>query len=40
MEINYLYNPQSNIFISINKDGIPKTMFKPEAGINYWEKQK
>ncbi|WP_242650059.1 VENN motif pre-toxin domain-containing protein, partial [Rodentibacter trehalosifermentans] len=34
------YYPEKNTFISINKDGVPKTMFKPEAGINYWEKQK
>lgn len=35
-----MYNPDKNIFISITKDGSPRTMFKPENGLEYWEKQK
>ena len=34
------YNPQANIFAVANKDGAPRTMFKPDDGMAYWEKQK
>ncbi|MFD1246010.1 hypothetical protein [Paralysiella testudinis] len=34
------YQPQNNIFISIDKTGTPKTMFKPSKSIQYWNKQK
>ena len=34
------YSPQHNIFISIEKNGTPRTMFKPSKGMQYWEKQK
>ncbi|MET3823715.1 hemagglutinin repeat-containing protein [Burkholderia ambifaria] len=33
------YDPATNIFASKNKDGAPKTMFKPTAGMEYWNKQ-
>lgn len=34
------YDPKGNIFAVANKDGAPKTMFKPDAGMAYWEQQK
>ncbi|HEM8846770.1 TPA: VENN motif pre-toxin domain-containing protein, partial [Proteus mirabilis] len=34
------YNPTTNTFAVKNADGTPKTMFKPQSGIEYWEKQK
>ncbi|WP_246791931.1 hypothetical protein [Burkholderia perseverans] len=33
------YDPSTNTFASKNKDGAPKTMFKPSAGIDYWSRQ-
>ncbi|WP_422865840.1 hemagglutinin repeat-containing protein, partial [Burkholderia multivorans] len=33
------YDPVTNTFASKNKDGAPKTMFKPTAGMEYWNKQ-
>lgn len=33
------YDPATNTFASKNKDGAPKTMFKPTAGMEYWNKQ-
>lgn len=34
------YDPKANIFAVANKDGAPRTMFKPDDGADYWEKQK
>ncbi|HEX8570591.1 MAG TPA: hypothetical protein VF699_11830 [Caulobacteraceae bacterium] len=35
-----LYDPNGNVFAVATKDGAPRTMFKPEDGMDYWEKQK
>jgi pyocin large subunit-like protein len=35
-----LYDAKANVFAVYNKDGAPKTMFKPDEGASYWEKQK
>jgi pyocin large subunit-like protein len=34
------YDPKANIFAVANKDGAPRTMFMPDDGMAYWEKQK
>ena len=34
------YDPKGNIFAVSNKEGAPRTMFKPDEGMAYWEKQK
>jgi hypothetical protein len=34
------YDPKDNIFAVSNKEGAPRTMFKPDDGMAYWEKQK
>ncbi|WP_072037747.1 S-type pyocin domain-containing protein [Enterobacter sp. Bisph1] len=34
------YHPATNTFSVKTKDGVPKTMFKPNGGLEYWEKQK
>ena len=34
------YDPKSNVFAVANKEGAPRTMFKPDDGEAYWEKQK
>ena len=34
------YDPRGNVFAVANKDGAPRTMFKPDEGMAYWEKQK
>ncbi|MDB5465130.1 MAG: hypothetical protein JWP23_3519 [Phenylobacterium sp.] len=34
------YDPKGNVFAVANKDGAPRTMFKPDDGMAYWEKQK
>ncbi|HEC1651779.1 TPA: VENN motif pre-toxin domain-containing protein [Yersinia enterocolitica] len=33
------YNPSSNTFGIKMSDGSPRTMFKPDAGMDYWNKQ-
>lgn len=33
------YSPEHNIFAVKSKQGVPRTMFKPNAGIDYWNKQ-
>lgn len=33
------YDQESNIFSVSTKDGVIKTMFKPDRGINYWNRQ-
>lgn len=35
-----IYDPDSNTFAVATKDGAPRTMFKPDDGMAYWEKQK
>ena len=32
--------PVGNVFAVANKDGAPRTMFKPDEGRAYWDKQK
>lgn len=34
------YDPKGNVFAVASKDGAPRTMFKPDDGMAYWEKQK
>jgi pyocin large subunit-like protein len=34
------YNAKDNVFAVANKDGAPRTMFKPDDGAAYWQKQK
>ncbi len=33
------YHPETNTFAAKNKDGVPKTMFKPKKEMEYWENQ-
>ncbi|WP_456154294.1 hemagglutinin repeat-containing protein [Serratia plymuthica] len=33
------YNPTTNTFASKDKNGVPRTMFKPDKGLEYWNKQ-
>jgi pyocin large subunit-like protein len=35
-----VYDARSNTFAVANADGLPKTMFKPDDGADYWKKQK
>lgn len=35
-----IYDADSNTFAVATKDGAPRTMFKPDDGVAYWEKQK
>lgn len=34
------YDPKGNVFAVASKEGAPRTMFKPDDGLAYWEKQK
>jgi len=34
------YDPKSNVFAVVSKQGAPRTMFKPDDGQAYWDKQK
>lgn len=34
------YDPKDNVFAVANKEGAPRTMFKPDDGMAYWQKQK
>jgi pyocin large subunit-like protein len=34
------YDPKANVFAVANKTGAPRTMFKPDDGAAYWQKQK
>lgn len=34
------YDPKTNVFAVANKDGAPRTMFKPDDGKAYWDEQK
>ena len=35
-----IYDAKSNTFAAATKDGVPRTMFKPEEGAAYWEEAK
>jgi pyocin large subunit-like protein len=35
-----MYDPKGNIFAVADKDGAPRTLFKPKDGQAYWDKQK
>lgn len=34
------YDPKGNVFAVAGKNGAPRTMFKPDGGMAYWQKQK
>jgi pyocin large subunit-like protein len=34
------YHAKTNVFAVANKDGAPRTMFKPDDGAAYWQAQK
>jgi pyocin large subunit-like protein len=34
------YDPKANVFAVASKSGAPRTMFKPDDGQAYWDKQK
>ncbi len=34
------YDPKGNVFAVASKEGAPRTMFKPDDGLAYWQKQK
>ena len=34
------YDPRGNVFAVASKAGAPRTMFKPDGGMTYWEEQK
>jgi pyocin large subunit-like protein len=34
------YDPKGNVFAVADKAGAPRTMFKPDDGPDYWQKQK
>jgi hypothetical protein len=34
------YDPKGNVFAVASKTGAPRTMFKPDDGMDYWQKQK
>jgi len=34
------YDPKANVFAVASKDGAPRTMFKPDEGMAYWDEQK
>lgn len=35
-----LYDPKSNVFAVVSRDGAPRAMFKPRDGQAYWDEQK
>lgn len=35
-----LYQASTNTFAVLSREGVPKTMFKPESGAAYWAEQK
>jgi pyocin large subunit-like protein len=35
-----MYDKASNLFAVVDKDGAPRTLFKPNEGPAYWDKQK
>jgi hypothetical protein len=34
------YDPKANVFAVVDKQGAPRTMFKPREGMAYWTEQK
>ena len=34
------YDPKANVFAVANKQGVPRTLFKPDQGSAYWQEQK
>ncbi len=34
------YQASTNTFAIVDRNGVPRTMFKPDEGLAYWEKQK
>ncbi len=34
-----LYLPKLNLFLAVTRDGLPKTMFKPDRGKKYFDRQ-
>ncbi|WP_374574955.1 hypothetical protein [Phenylobacterium sp.] len=34
-----IYDPKANVFAVATKDGAPRTMFKPDDGMAYWQAQ-
>ena len=34
------YNARENVFAVVTKDGAPRTLFRPDDGAGYWQKQK
>lgn len=35
-----IYDPKTNVFAVVTRDGAPRTMFKPRDGAAYWTQQK
>ncbi len=35
-----MYDPKANLFAVADRDGVPRTLFKPNDGAAYWDKQK
>ncbi|WP_297506995.1 hypothetical protein [uncultured Caulobacter sp.] len=35
-----IYDPKSNVFAVVSREGAPRTMFKPDEGAAYWDEQK
>jgi len=35
-----MYDPKANLFAVVDKDGAPRTLFKPRDGTAYWAQQK
>ncbi len=35
-----MYDPKANLFAVVDKDGAPRTLFKPRNGAAYWDQQK
>ena len=35
-----IYDPKANVFAVVSKAGAPRTMFRPDDGMAYWEAQK
>jgi pyocin large subunit-like protein len=35
-----MYDPKANLFAVVDKDGAPRTLFKPRDGAAYWSQQK
>lgn len=35
-----IYDPKANVFAVVSREGAPRTMFKPDEGLAYWDEQK